>query len=212
MSVFLHTLKASKRLGPFETLITSGFTEGLEQVEGKISLPDVDVVIADNPSAVIPETGVGGSAPNAHLLYISIDPEFLNLKDTLEYEIRSTLAHELHHTARWKAVGYGKTLLEAIVSEGLADHFDLEINGGAPKPWSISVEGEKLRELQERAQIEFNNDQYDHRAWFFGSEKETIPRWSGYSLGFEIVRKYMEKSGKSAAELTGTEAKNFVTE
>jgi uncharacterized protein YjaZ len=41
-------------------------------------------------------------------------------------------------------------------------------------------------------------------------EERDIPRWSGYSLGFEITQEYMKESGKTAAELVTTPAKAFV--
>lgn len=208
MSVNLHILKASDRLNPFEQEIRGAFEFALAQIEERLKLPSVDVIVVDNPDAAIPETGVGGFAPTAHLLYMSVDPNHSDLKNNIATETKSTVAHELHHCARWQAVGYGKTLLEAIVSEGLADHFDLEINGGQPKPWSIAVQGEVLAKLKERARAEYHNQNYNHWAWFFGSDD--IPRWAAYSLGFQIVKEYLQKTGKSAAKLVGEDAKAFV--
>lgn len=208
MQIKLHVLKASGRLVSFEQSIQKGFEMGLERVQAALLLPDVDVVVADNPEAAIPETGVGGFAPTAHLLYINIDPTHVDLK--IEEEVCSTLAHELHHCARWKAVGYGNTLLEAVVSEGLADHFDIEVNGGEPKPWSRALNAEELEKIAEKAKKEFANADYNHSAWFFGSAQEDIPRWAAYSLGFKIVGDYMEKNQKTAAQLVGERAPLFI--
>ena len=205
----LHILKATGRLGIFETAIQHGFEKGLEKVKVKLNLPNVDVVVADNPSAAIPETGVGGFAPSAHLVYINIDPDHLNLQEIIGKEIESTLAHELHHCARWQTIGYGKTLLEAVVSEGLADHFDIEVNGGMPKPWSVAVQGLELEKIKEMAKADFSNINYNHQAWFFGSESERIPRWAGYSIGFEMVKNYKIKSGRTAAELVSEDSTLF---
>lgn len=207
MSINLHVLKASGRLDKFEPLIKEAFEGTLAKINESITLPSVDVVITDDAESAIPETGVGGSAPSAHLLYIHINPEFKNLVQTLNYEIRSTLAHELHHCARFASVGYGHTLQEAIISEGLADHFDIEINGGEPKPWSVAIQEQELEPLLQQAKLEFNNPEYDHSAWFYGSS--TIPRWAGYSLGLKIVRDYMTKTGRLASELVDVDSKDF---
>ena len=207
MSVNLHILRASGRLEKFETIIKKAFEAGIADVQNKFSLPVLDVVVVDDADSAIPETGVGGSAPNAHLLYIYINPTFNNLEAVLDFEIRSTLAHELHHCARWASVGYGSTLLEAIVSEGLADHFDIEVNSGAPKPWSIAMSESELQSMMLKAEQEFNSD-YNHSDWFYGSKE--IPRWTGYSLGFKIVSDYINKTGKSASQLVSTSHTEFI--
>jgi uncharacterized protein YjaZ len=197
----LHLLKASGRLTSFQDQITSAFNEVAEKIDGKIILPAVDVVIVDYPEKVIPETGVGGYAMGPHLLYVYIDPESPHFLAHATKEIVSTLTHELHHCARMSALGQTKTLIEGFVFEGLADHFDIEINNFAPFPWSVALTNDQLTEQLQKAIPKFNNGNYDHQAWFFGSEEKGIPRWTGYSLGFEIVGKYMQKSGKTAAEL-----------
>ncbi len=211
MNIKLHILNEGGRLAHYSPVITSGFEIGVKDVREKLAITGVDVVVADNPASAIPETGVGGFAPTGHIVYINIDPNFIGLEQVLEAEIKSTLAHELHHCARFQSVGYGKTLLEALVSEGLADHFDMEINGGAPKPWSIAVQGEELRQLTERAKQEFTNKKYHHDQWFFGSEKESIPRWAGYSIGFHIIGEYISKTGKQSSTLVSVTATDVVS-
>lgn len=208
MALNLHIMKASGRLEKLEKKIKVAFDNGLKDVHRKIELPSIDVVIDDDDHLAIPETGVGGSAPSAHLLYIHINPEFKEIEDILDFEIRSTVAHELHHCARWAARGYGSSLLEAVVSEGLADYFDIEVNGGEPKPWSIAIKGEELERLKQQAQAEFLNENYNHYAWFFGSNE--IPRWAGYSLGYSIVGDYLRKHEKMASELVNEDAKLFI--
>ncbi|KND46719.1 MAG: hypothetical protein AB201_02685 [Parcubacteria bacterium C7867-006] len=210
MNVKLHILKQSTRLNSFEEIIRKSFEEGINKIQNKIILPNVDVVVSDNPGSSIPETGVGGYAPTANLVYININPEFSDLEKTLFDEIQSTLAHELHHCARTEKIGYGKTLLEALVSEGLADNFDIEVNNKKPKPWSVAIKDEELKDLKKKAEKDFNNDKYNHSAWFFGSRDLNIPRWAGYSLGFDIVKDYLKKTDKTASELVVTDASEFI--
>jgi hypothetical protein len=48
-----------------------------------------------------------------------------------------------------------------------------------------------LEELREQ----LNSNYYDYDTIFFnGNDK--LPRWSGYSLGYYLVKKYLEKTGK----------------
>ena len=62
MSVNLHILKASGRLATFEKEIKTAFDKAVRKIVSTLSLPNVDVVVADNPGVAMPETGVGGSA------------------------------------------------------------------------------------------------------------------------------------------------------
>ena len=155
-------------LDRFEESIRVAIAEVLAEIEGKIVLSDVRIEIDDDAKSAIPETGVGGYAPSANLLKIHINPGFEGLEENIDAEIKSTLAHELHHCARWASIGYGNTLLEALISEGLADHFDIEINGGAPKPWSTALTIAELDGIRKMAEKEFSNEQYSHSEWFFG--------------------------------------------
>ncbi len=206
----LHILEASGRLTPLVEEITLAVERVIGKIGSTLLLPPVDIVIVDNPEGSIPETGVGGRAYNAHFLVISVDPEFTRIHDVIGEEIESTLAHELHHCARMDAIGYGETLLEALVTEGLADHFDIEINGGMPKPWSNALSKGQVEDLLKKAAPEYRKRSYSHESWFFGSEEMGIPRWTGYSLGFKIVSDYLMKTGKKPSELVGIPASEFV--
>ncbi len=210
----IHVLNKSKRLNPLLDLINESLKTGLEKIQKVLPVDTIDIVVEDNPNAAIPETGVGGYAPTAHIVNICINPNFAGLKEKIKYEIESTLAHELHHCARESALGDPRrNLLEALVTDGLADHFDIEICGGEPRPWSIAVKDEILGKLLEKARKEFNNNNYNHKVWFFGSEDEEIPRWAGYSLGFHIVQEYLKKHPyESAGSLYKTPAEEFIAD
>lgn len=210
MAIALHIMKESGSLLHFCNTIESAFSDVVKRIESALPRVDADVVVVDNPSAAIPETGVGGYSPTAHLVYVNIDPSSDELMDRIGSEIMSTVAHELHHCARWDAIGYGSTLLEAVISEGLAEHFDIEINKSPAKLWSTALPAAELEALLLRAQSEFENKEYDHASWFFGSDDKRIPRWTGYSLGFHLVGKYMRASNRSASELVATAAGDFV--
>jgi uncharacterized protein YjaZ len=200
----------SESLLPSKGLIDAVALPVCKKIEAALDLPEVEVIVRDNPEGVIPEIGVGGYSPDAEKLFIWLDPNYANFENAIRQNLPGTLAHEAHHTARWGSVGYGETLLEGVISEGLADHFDMEITGGGVPPWAREVSGNDLEVLLERAQKEFDSKEYDEKAWMFGSEEKNIPRWTGYSIGFELVKRYMAKSGKKASELVDTEAKEFI--
>ena len=208
MSVNIHILKAGSDLDQYEDLIRNEIENTIDKVSSFTDLPSIDIVVDNNADSTIPEIGVGGMAPNANLHYIHIDTSFAHTEESLAREIRSTTAHEVHHCIRSDSVGYGKTLLEAMVSEGLADHFDIELNGGDPKKWDVALDEDQIGSLLDKAKDDFYNEKYDHSKWFFGGDE--IPRWTGYTLGFKLVRDYMESNNKKASELIHTPAEEFL--
>ena len=211
MDITRHILLASGRLTPFVDQIKKEFDNSVGQITKKMLISNIDVVIYDNPEGVIPEVGVGGYAPNSHLVFISLDPQFSDFQHTITKELKRTLSHEINHAIRWRDPGYGKTLLEALVTEGLADHFDVEVNHEDPEPWCIALSVEQIEVLLDKAKKEFSNKNYDHNAWFFGSTEKGIPRWTGYSLGFKLVRDYLQKNpDRKASTLYNAKAEEFI--
>jgi uncharacterized protein YjaZ len=211
MNIQLHLLLGSKRLVPFSNIIKDNFEKALPFITSKIPIIDVDVVIYDNPEGTVEEQGIGGYTPNAHLVYIPMNPEFPNLHNSINTELKRTLAHELHHALRWQNPGYGETLLDSLITEGLADHFDIEVFNQSPQPWSIAFSDSELSELMKQAEKDFQNKEYDHYAWFYGNEELKIPRWAGYSLGFKIVKDYLQKyPGKKPSQLYSATTNDFV--
>lgn len=211
MNIISHILNASGKLTSHIKIIEFNFNKAIKKVTERLPISNVDVIIAENPVGAIPKLGIGGRSLNANLVFISIDSNFPNLTKSLNDGLERTLAHELHHCIRWSNVGYGDTLLEALISEGLADHFDIEVNNKNPEPWSIALSEEKTKELLEKAKPEFNNKKYNHQAWFFGRGVTDIPKWTGYSLGFYLVGEYLKKNAdKKPSQLYATKAEEFI--
>ena len=168
----------------------------------------MDVVLHRNPSFVIPETGVCGYAPTANLVEISLDPNNKNFVSCFSMELAATLVHELHHCMRWRGPGYGKTLREAIITEGLAQNFEAEYRG-APPFYAVSLRDDQLKEMRVKSQIDLDSQSYIHADWFFGSETRGIPRHTGYSLGYEIVAEHLRVHKTSAVKLWAESAGVF---
>jgi len=213
MSINLHILNASGRLNDTSDQIEKEFHCAVDKISKTIPLSDTDIVIYDNPHGIIPELGIGGYTPSPHLVFIYIDPGFPNLSNMLSETFKRTLAHEMYHALRWKNPGYGKTLLEALITEGLADHFDIEVFGQLPHPWSRAVLYKEKKSLIDLVKKEYNNkcDRKVYKEWFLGWGSRGIPRWSGYTVGFEIVKKYLKTYKKSKpSTLYNKDTKDFI--
>ncbi|MCV6600823.1 MAG: DUF2268 domain-containing protein [Cohaesibacter sp.] len=105
--------------------------------------------------------------------------------------------HEFHHVLRWDGPGYGRSLGEALVSEGLAQCFVHEMMTCPPEPWEQAVDDETLDALVSDAIRAFDKTDYDHSEWFFG--KGDYPNWSGYALGKRIADRYLEAHDNATA-------------
>ena len=204
-------VEAGKKLAKLEKIIKRIINSEIGHIEKLMPIPaDVTIVVNDDVGGVIPEVGVGGYSASPNLLYVRIDPNFRGITKTLDVSLRSTIAHEMNHCVRSFLRGPEKTLLEAIISEGLADHFDIEVNGGEPKPWDTSVKPSRFSAIKKKIKPELNKEEYDNALWFFGANEKNVPRWAGYSLGFEVVGECIKTSGKPASKLVGENAKKFL--
>lgn len=211
-NISLYILKASGRLDIFSEQIEEKFWNTVKKVANKIPISDIDIVICDNPMLAIPELGIGGHTHSPEFVVISLDPKFPNFSDkTIKRELKRTIAHELNHVARWKTVGYGETLLEALISEGLADHFDIEITNESPEPWDRALNANELKTVLEKAKKEYQNKKYNHEEWFFGSKEKGIPKWTGYTIGYSLVSKYLKNNlHKKPSQLYNVKAEEFI--
>jgi uncharacterized protein YjaZ len=213
MSINIHILSASKDIRIYSDELKSIAEATIASVEKLLPIKDVDIVFYDNPGATIDEIGgIGGFSPNENLIFISLNPRHPNFKKALKEELSFTLAHELHHTIRWQKQVEGDTLLEAMIFEGLADHFAIEATGRSkPSPWSYALTPELKQVFLKKASEEWKNPTYDNNLWFFGSNPEVVPRWTGYTLGYDLVAKYLQTNpGTSASKLVTADALLFI--
>jgi uncharacterized protein YjaZ len=188
-------LNARNQFSGLEGWVAEVLTVGFDRVATLLPLRDTDVVVKVSEN-VIPEVGHHGYAPEAGLIHITIDPNHKYFRENADSSLNRTLAHELHHSARWDGPGYGDTLGEALVTEGLAGHFTQEAFGGQPEPWE-NLPVTDLHPNLTRAQQEWDSATYDHEAWFFGYSD--LPRWLGYSLGYQMVSRYLAKHHRECA-------------
>jgi len=195
------------RLVDLRGAIEAGVRRTLEVASPPLRIAGVRFQIEAGTQYAIPEIGFGGRADLA-TVRLGFDPESPALPGSLETELVPLAAHELHHVARLRATGFADNLLEAMVLEGLADHFSIQVARSDPPIWATALGEAQLAEWQERARRVWLGSSYDHSAWFFGNGE--IPRWTGYSVGFEIVGRYLKANpDRLPSDLLGEPATSF---
>ena len=195
----LHWLEAEAELTPWREAIGAEIQAASAAFAEIVRTPPIDVLIERVPGEVIPEVGIVGRAFRARLLKLTVDPDNPHFASSLASGgLRQTVAHEVHHCLRMTGPGYGRTLGDALVSEGLAGQFTRRLFGNPPEPWECSVDRETLRSHLPK-DIELTAARYDHNSWFFGVGGHR-PRWLGYTLGYVIVGEWLEKFGEPGGD------------
>ncbi|MEP7452463.1 DUF2268 domain-containing putative Zn-dependent protease [Phyllobacterium sp. SB3] len=193
MKLNLHFLEAEGSLDSWHAILRTQAKSVADLITATvpprfISRP-VDVLVQYLPEETIPELGIGGSCFRRGLVTINLDPaNTLFEKSLTTGRFTQTLAHELHHSMRHEACGYGYSLGEAFISEGLADSFAQKLFTGLAPVWTNALVNCDWAEVINRAELELDHVHYDHSVWFFGAGE--LPRWTGYTIGYHLVQLY----------------------
>lgn len=168
---------------------------------------NVDIIIAP-PSFMIntiPEDGISGRTYGSRLIAMAIDVQQADIREDIIFE---TICHEMAHSLRWeKLPEYSKTMLDAIIFEGLA----ITVEEKAMKDCGRQRQQFFLTEMQNTSQAaidaiiaelkpSFEHEDYDYESIFF-TGNERLPRWAGYKLGYHLVKTIMKQTNVSPEEL-----------
>lgn len=151
-----------------------------------------DVTIYPNYKWTEGVGGVDGHAMSGGVLQIRIDlrDSVLKIKDLLGAPLQAVVYHECNHIARWQGPGYGWSLLEATVSEGVATVYEKM----KTEPHEMShADYSNIEELLQIYRLR-NKDEdlsYNHNTWFLGFDPK-YPKFLGYKVGTYIVEKVLE--------------------
>lgn len=190
----LHWLEASGSLAELRSDLTDEFDAAYKTISHLMTPPRLDVLIQRLPGETLPEMGLVGRAYRSTMFTMTIDPDNPNLLPSLRTgTLHRQIVHEVHHCLRMAGPGYGWTLGEALVSEGLAGQFVRHLLGNDPEPWECAVtEADLLRAPVDVKSLESTH--YNHSEWFFGFGAH--PKWLGYTLGYQMVGRWLASVGE----------------
>ena len=158
---------------------------------------DIDLLVTNRLyDIIIPEDGVGGHTRTSDFIVFAINEE-----KATENLISEMVAHELCHAARWgKNDEWINSLFDGVINEGIATYFEAEfVKDRTEKTVFIKTilerSDEENEKILEKLRSQLDSNYYDYDTIFFNGSNE-LPRWSGYSLGYYLVRKYLKKTGK----------------
>lgn len=198
----LHWLQAAGTLAPWRARIRTEIEAAFDAIARVVTPPRVDIVIHQIKHWPVSELGFGGSAPSRTTMFLGFDTEHPAMEERLVGGLRRVVVHEAHHCLRQGGPGYGTTLAEVLVSEGLADHFVIEVLGGIPDPWSVALDDGQLRAAAEQTEPALWETTIDVQRWLRGDCRRLMP-WSGYSLAYRIIESYLDRTpGARASHLS----------
>lgn len=190
--------------------------EAVATIQRELHTPSIPITIQAGSYRTIPDVGIGGETnPVSGEVKVTMDQRSpTGPRRLLTVWLPLALAHELHHAKRvLDGPGYGRTLLEAMVTEGTAEAFVRETFPDAPAiPWVRSLDPTEAREVWQRVQREGDDpdDGAQHDSWFYGGRG--LPRWAGYKIGYAITRAYLQRHpDERAAGLAMTAADEIVS-
>lgn len=171
---------------------------------------DIDLLVTNRLyDILIPEDGVGGRTKTSDFIEFAINEE-----KATEASISEMVVHELCHAARWgKNNEWISSLFDGIINEGIATYFEAEfIKDRKEKTTFITTilkrTDDENKNILKKLSKQLDSDYYDYDTIFFnGNDK--LPRWSGYSLGYYLVKKYLEKSNQKIEDAFTDKYTNF---
>jgi predicted Zn-dependent protease DUF2268 len=165
-------------------------------------------IVMDTGGQVIPGVGVGAVTDLTSgqvRVVVDVHQSSRALKRTLTVWLPVALAHEIDHSVRIQSrTGFGATLLDEFIGEGMSSAFDLQFNPKIDLPWVHAITASQERRLWKRARRLLGQTGLYER-WFFGGPG--IPISTGFQIGYHIVRDYLARHpGVTAASLVHTRA------
>ena len=208
MAVQLHIMQSSGKLsGAVNDRLVRILNETYEACSQKLEFADIDVVVMNAPMNVIARLGIGGFCNDAHQITIWLDVDNSYLNKHFDDCVSSTFVHELHHCARIHALQERlyKTYGSALIAEGLACCFQEEVDGRTPF-YATECNGHALlrfsKKAKKRVHLDIRELPKGWRHWIFGSAERprTFPYQCGYSLGYALVRAWLDANDQTASE------------
>ncbi|MCQ0969484.1 DUF2268 domain-containing protein (plasmid) [Paracoccus sp. TK19116] len=198
MSVWhLHILNARNDLTRVLPDLRATVREAVERAAEHADLPRFDVVIHTRQGS---ERDVLPSISGPGLIDLAVDPQRFDRKAMIRETVRA-----LHRVIRRAGPGSGNSLGDALVGEGLAGHFVLQVLGGRPESIETMTPAEGVAR---RAMAEWSRLSFDPGEWFLGRGK--LRKGTGQALGFKLVETHLANApGETAISLAAARSDSF---
>lgn len=169
---------------------------------------DLDlIVVSSSPTTpTIPQDGIGGRTYHSRLIVVALDK---SQHEPSEDFIFGTVCHELSHSLRWEKVPeFAETLFDSMVMEGLAvvlEEQAMNQSGYELRQFFLTevrrTKPKEINTMMIALKDKFDDTEYDYETIFF-SGNNLLPRWTGYKLGYYLVKRYLSKTKQTIGQAT----------
>jgi uncharacterized protein YjaZ len=168
-------------------------SRALGHINALLPGPKTTITVSYAPAGrLIPQTGTDGvTGPNGVIAVIFGSTRQVSIGKGAPTWLTRTLSHEVDHSVRFLAgPGFGQTLLQQIISEGISSVFDEAAFPGPPNPWDRAISTGQECALWRKATPQLDSPGlYD--LWMFGGNG--VPHWTGFTIGYDIVKDYRDR-------------------
>lgn len=210
MSTKINILNASGKFNHVLEVIESCAVNALSEIQNYLELPNLDLVISPCSDEYKTKSGIMGCVTTPYLIDIMLDTDREDLIDVINVELTAVIAHEIHHAVRSSSGVEFKTLLQSLVAEGLACHFETKFNGNKLPSLFNGIQNQDWMTLYEQMQPEFNSAEFSYPVYFGGEDESKFPNHAAYWVGFNLVSQYINMHGGCAASLASIPAEQIV--
>ncbi|PNY82853.1 DUF2268 domain-containing protein [Deinococcus koreensis] len=214
----LDTLAAADVFGQNRAALEQA-VQALNPGQNGISLQEVHLVLTLAEPGGLGEDGYTGAGNTPGWVMLSVWPQALPDGADNFCRLPAITAHEFNHNVRFAQPDwtFPMTLGAYLVAEGLAECFAAELHGEASLgSWTTTLREPELRALAPRYGAALLEQDFGLvRGYIFGDAvmenfgglsgkqaKLGIPPYAGYALGYHVVRDYLARTGRSAAQAT----------
>jgi uncharacterized protein YjaZ len=117
---------------------------------------------------------------------------YVDFRDYSKDSLKETVAHEYNHAVFKQTQNGNGSLLDVMIMEGLAEHFQEQVCNGEPSPWAQAIERSqlvnKIKSIEDHLRKTAEYGEL-YAKIFYG--KGEYSRWLGYSIGYWIIDSYI---------------------
>ncbi|EHH1244688.1 hypothetical protein ABVY47_004877 [Vibrio parahaemolyticus] len=209
MSYRVTLLNATGALSPVADYLYEQLNSLSLQLADHFELNNIDVTISPFGHGDAPQSGIGSYCLSPYRVEVLLDTQRTDIKTVIENELAAVLSHELHHLFRMRAGENGLTLGEVLIMEGLACHFERQVNGGIIPSLFELIKDRDWRPFYTEMKDKLTSLDYNFDAYFLGSDESRWPKYLGYWVGYNLVAEYLANFHGSELDLVGAKAEIF---
>ncbi|USH01289.1 DUF2268 domain-containing protein [Grimontia kaedaensis] len=210
MGINITILNSSGMLSGYSGLLEDTIERALDRISEFFELSRIDITVSPFQKGEESPSGLGGYALSEHRVELLIDCSRNDIAKVIQEDLLEVLAHELHHATRLSYQMPTGTLLEQIIMEGLACHFEYVVTNGKQSSLFRELESYDWRNGLGKMKHIMNTTDFSFDKLFLGSHPEEFPKYAGYWIGYNLVSEYAKTKNTTEAEMIGLDANHFL--